>query len=59
MIRVHNHIDTGIDSERESFFAVCSDAFAGIEIVNVGPVGYDEAVPVLLLLGPYCKIFVA
>ena len=52
-VRFHNHIDTCIDGYAQSVFLVLSHSFAGIEIVDVGPVGNEHSVPSRLLFQPY------
>ena len=52
-VRFHNHIDTCINGYAQSVFLVLSHSFAGIEIVDVGPVGNEHSVPSRLLFQPY------
>ena len=52
IVRVHDHVDAGIDAQRDSLPLVSRHVVARIEIVDVGPVRHQQAVPVQLLLHP-------
>ena len=52
IVRVHDHVDAGVDAHGHSLGLVSRHMVAGEEVVDVGPVGHEHAVPVQLLLHP-------
>ena len=52
VIGIHDHVNTGIDTHGHSLFFVGGHVVADVEVVNVGPVGHQHAVPVQLLFHP-------
>ena len=52
VVRVHHHIDSGVDSERQGFLLVGGHMVADEEVVDVGPVGYEHTVPAEFFLHP-------
>ncbi len=51
-IGIHGHVDSGIDSLADGIFLVGSHFLAFPQIVDVGPVGDDHAVPAQINLEP-------
>ena len=51
-VRLHNHVDAGVDGDAEGVLLVAGYHLAGIEVVDVGPVGDDDTVPARLFLQP-------
>ena len=56
VIWVHRHVDTGIDSHDDGLFSVSSHHLAPPQVVDVGPVGHDHAVPASFLLQPLGQV---
>ena len=52
IVRIHDHVDTGVDAHGYSLFLVGGHMVTHIEVVNIGPVGHQHAVPAKLLLHP-------
>ena len=52
VVRVHNHVDTGVDAHGHGLFLIGRHVVAHIEVVNVGPVRHKHAVPAQLFLDP-------
>ena len=52
VVRVHNHVDTGVDAHGHGLFLIGRYVVAHIEVVNVGPVRHEHAVPTQLFLDP-------
>ena len=52
IVRVHDHVDAGVDAHGHGLGLVGRHVVAGEEVVDVGPVGHQHAVPVQLLLHP-------
>ena len=59
VIGFHGHVDACIYRYFYGFFLVRSYFFPRIEVVYVGPVGYEHSVPVEIFLEPLCKQFIA
>ena len=55
----HRHVDACIDGHFDSFLLVGGDVLACVEIVDVGPVGDDHAIPAEVFLEPACEPFIA
>ena len=51
-VGVHTHVDTCVDSNADGVFLVFGHMFTGVEVVNVGPVGHQHAVPLQVFLQP-------
>ena len=58
VVRLHRHVDAGVDGHFDSLFLVVSHVFTGIEVVDVCPVGHYHSVPVQVFFKPLCKQFV-
>ena len=54
----HGHVYTGIDSYLDGFFFIGSNAFAGVQVVDVGPVCNQHSVPSEILFQPFGKQFI-
>ena len=52
IVGIHNHIDTGVDAHLHGLVLVGGHVVAGIQVVNIGPVGYKQTVPAQLFLDP-------
>ncbi len=52
LIRLHGHVDAGVDGHGDGFLFVAGHALARPEIVDVVPVGDNHAVPSRLVLEP-------
>ena len=52
IVGVHDHVDTGVDAQGHGLFLVGGHMVPHIEVVNVGPVGHQQAVPVELFFHP-------
>ena len=59
IVRIHNHIDTGVDTGCDGFHPVRGNVLASVKVVDVGPVGHCQSVPSELFLRPFGQIFVA
>ena len=53
VVGIHRHVDTGIYRELDRLLLILGDVVARVEVVDVGPVGYDHTVPVETLFEPY------
>ena len=58
VIRIHCHIDTGVDGYLDGFLLVLGNLFTLPEIVDVCPVGHNHTVPIQVFLEPLGKEFV-
>ncbi len=53
--RHHGHIHSGINGHFDGFFVRGGNSVALIQAGDIGPIGYDHAVPVQLFFGPLGK----
>ena len=58
IIRVHRHINTGIDGKLDSFLLVFGNVVALPKVINIRPVGHNHTVPVKVFLQPFGQQFV-
>ena len=58
-IRIHRHVDTGIDGDADGVFLVLGHMLTGIEVVDISPVGHQHTIPLQVLLQPFRQIFIA
>ena len=58
-IGIHRHVDTGIDSNANGVFLVFCHMLARVQIINIGPVGHEHAVPLQVFLQPFRQVLVA
>ena len=52
VVRVHRHVDTGIDGELDGFLLVLGNVVAAIKVVDVRPVSHNHTVPVEVFFQP-------
>ena len=52
VVRIHDHVDTGVDAHLHGFALVGGHMVAGIEVVNIGPVRHEQTVPAQFFLHP-------
>ena len=50
VVRLHSHINSGIDSDADSVLLVGGNVVASVEVVDIGPVSHHHTVPVELFL---------
>ena len=50
VVRLHSHINSGIDSNADSILLVGGNVVASVEVVDIGPVSHHHTVPVELFL---------
>ncbi len=58
VVRVHGHVDTGIDGELDGFLLVFGNVVALPEVVYVRPVSHNHTVPIEVFLQPLGQEFV-
>lgn len=46
VVRVHRHVDAGIDGELDGFLLILGYVVAAIKVVDVRPVSHNHTVPV-------------
>src|SRR5690554_2794954 len=59
VVGLHSHVDAGIDGHFDGLFFVGRHLLAGIEVVDVGPVGNNHTVPAEVFLEPLGQQLVA
>ena len=57
LIGFHGHIDSGVDGYTDGVFLVGGHMLALVEVVDVSPVGDDEAIPLEVILEPLGQVF--
>ena len=57
-IRVHAHIDTGVDGQLDGFLLTTGNVVAAIQVNDVSPVSYNHTVPVQVFLQPLGQQFI-
>ena len=58
-VGVHRHVDTRVDGQPDGILLVLRDVLAAEQVVDVGPVGDQHAVPAEVLLQPLGQVLVA